>query len=111
MSLDIHNIFEVIMLLCFGASWPFAVYKTWRTKTAVGKSFLFLWLVLIGYISGILNKVMNIPPGRFFPDPVVFLYLLNGIMVYADLYLSYRYRRREIEKPSPSLVGEGPIDA
>ena len=36
------NIYEFIMLAAFGSSWPFAVYKTFRTKKVEGKSGLFL---------------------------------------------------------------------
>ena len=36
------SIFEAIMLICFGASWPAAVYKTYTTKNVEGKSLLFL---------------------------------------------------------------------
>ena len=53
------SIFEAIMLICFGASWPFAVLKTYRTKAVKGKSRLFLILVILGYISGMINKILN----------------------------------------------------
>jgi len=79
--------FEAIMLLCFGASWPFSVIKTWKTKTSTGRSFVFLWLVFIGYISGIINRVIH-------PDFVIVLYILNALMVFVDLMLCYRYRNR-----------------
>ena len=52
------NIFEAGMLLCFGASWPAAVLKTYRTKNVEGKSLVFLSLILIGYICGMINKVL-----------------------------------------------------
>jgi len=81
--------FEIGMLLCFGASWPFAVYKTWQTKTCKGKSFVFLWLVVIGYISGMLHKIY------FHYDWVIVLYALNGLLVSIDLALCYRYRAND----------------
>ena len=31
-------VFETIMLLCFGASWPFNIAKSLRSRTAKGKS-------------------------------------------------------------------------
>ncbi len=76
------------MLLCFGASWPFALYKTIRTKNVVGKSGIFLSLIIIGYISGIIHKIIHNP------DPVIALYALNAIMVSADLGLWIRYRNQ-----------------
>ena len=36
------EILEIIMILCFGASWPFNVYKSYRARTAKGKSLLFV---------------------------------------------------------------------
>lgn len=80
------SIFEIGMLVCFGASWPFALYKTWKAKCCRGKSMRFLWLILIGYICGIVHKVL------YSFDLVIFLYVLNGLLVLADLILSYRYR-------------------
>ena len=32
------QVFEMIMLICFGASWPFALLKTIRVKNPAGKS-------------------------------------------------------------------------
>ena len=32
---------EAAMLICFGASWPFAIIKTVRAKNPAGKSYLF----------------------------------------------------------------------
>ena len=80
------SMFEAGMLVCFGASWPFAVYKTWKSKTSAGKSMVFLWLVFIGYLSGILHKVV------YNMDLVVFLYAANAILVLTDLVLSHYYR-------------------
>jgi hypothetical protein len=81
------SLFEAGMLLCFGASWPFALYKTWKSKSSQGKSLLFLWLVFIGYLSGITHKLLH---SR---DPIIALYILNAIMVLADTLLCYRYRQ------------------
>jgi len=77
--------FEITMLVCFGSSWPFSIYRVWRTKCATGKSVTFLALILIGYVAGILHKVFH----SF--DPVVALYSLNAVMVSIDLVLSLRY--------------------
>ena len=50
---------EIIMILCFGASWPFNVMKAYKARTAKGKSLLFLCLIIIGYIAGISSKFLN----------------------------------------------------
>ena len=74
------SIFEAVMMLCFGASWPFQVVKTYRTKNVEGKSILFLWLVMIGYVSGMIHKILN----NF--DWVIYLYLLNLVLVATDAF-------------------------
>lgn len=84
--------FEIIMLLCFGASWPFSVYKTWKSKTSAGKSQVFLYLVLIGYMSGCVHKIV------YHYDAVFYLYVFNGLLVLVDLILCYRYRKSEKEE-------------
>lgn len=76
------------MLLCFGAAWPFSIYRSIRARSVAGKSLPFLVVVLIGYIAGVLHKVL------YRLDGVVFLYALNGCMVLADILLYFRNRRR-----------------
>jgi len=81
------SIFEIGMLLCFGAAWPFSILKTLRRKDVSGKSVLFLLIVLLGYIFGILHKVFY----NF--DKVVYLYALNGLMVSTDIALYLRFKK------------------
>ena len=82
------NIFEALMLICFGASWPAAVRKTYITKNVKGKSKLFAWLVIIGYICGMINKVIH----GF--DYVFYLYLIDLLLVATDLTLVYKYSKQ-----------------
>ena len=86
------SIFEAIMMLCFGASWPFQVAKTYKTKNVEGKSILFLWLVMIGYISGMVHKILN----NY--DLVIYLYALNLILVATDTFFYYRYKKPALSK-------------
>lgn len=81
------SIFEAIMLICFGASWPAAVYKTYKTKNVEGKSLLFLSLILIGYIAGMTHKVLNSY------DFVFWLYVLNFVLVFCDFVLYFKYKK------------------
>jgi hypothetical protein len=83
------SIFEILMLLCFGAAWPFSIQKSWTSKSNRGKSLFFLYVLFVGYAMGILNKLLV----RF--DGVVWLYALNGLMVGADIVLWYRNRSLE----------------
>lgn len=86
------SIFEAGMMICFGSSWPFQVAKTYKTKNVKGKSILFLWLVELGYVMGMVHKIL------YNPDHVIFLYLLNFILVGADMVLYYMYRNRDEQK-------------
>jgi len=46
------SLLETIMLLCFGAAWPFSIYKSYKSKSNKGKSLPFLLVIFIGYIAG-----------------------------------------------------------
>ena len=80
--------FETIMMLCFGFSWPFAILKTIRVKNPAGKSYLFMCLVIIGYLAGCVNKIINDM------DFVFYFYLLNTLLVATDLVLCLYYQNR-----------------
>ncbi|MBE6523364.1 MAG: hypothetical protein E7Z65_00605 [Thermoplasmata archaeon] len=47
------------MLICFAASWPFNLVKAYRARTNVGTSILFMSIVLLGYVCGIINKLVS----------------------------------------------------
>ena len=87
--------FESIMVLSFGASWPFNVVKSYKARTAKGKSVLFLLLIFFGYIAGIISKLINEAYMASFADKwyVLFFYVLNLLMVGADLILYVRNTR------------------
>jgi hypothetical protein len=72
------------MLVCFGAAWPFSVYKSWKSRMNQGKSVMFLWVVFLGYLSGIAHKLL------FNRDPVIAFYVVNAALVGLDLGLYYR---------------------
>ena len=87
------SILEAIMLLCFGASWPVSIVKTYKVKNPTGKSTGFLMLIIVGYIAGILNKLN----GQV--NWVLGLYVLNLLMVSADFFLViYSRKLRELGK-------------
>lgn len=81
--------FEIVMLVCFGAAWPFSIYRSWASRSTSGKSILFLIVVMVGYVAGILHKLY------FHYDMVIFLYALNLIMVAIDAGLFFRNKRLE----------------
>lgn len=89
------EILEVIMIICFGASWPFNVIKSYKARTAKGKSLWFLCLIIFGYIAGIASKFLNEAYMADFSTKwyVLFFYFLNLIMVTADLILYFRNKK------------------
>ena len=76
------------MLLCFGASWPFNIIKSLRSRTAKGKSAAYEILVLVGYLFGLTSKFIS---GHL--TYVVAVYVLDLAMVSTDLVLTFRNRR------------------
>ena len=84
------QIFEVIMLICFGISWPVSVIKSIKSKSTKGKSIIFLIAIIIGYISGILGKIVNNNISY-----VLILYCLNLIIVFIDFILYFINKKIE----------------
>ena len=90
---------EIIMILSFGASWPLNVMKSYKARTAKGKSLGFLCLILFGYIAGIASKFANEAYMASFSEKwyVLFFYFLNFAMVSVDLLLYFRNRKLDKE--------------
>lgn len=86
------EILEITMIVSFGASWPLNVLKSWRSRTTKGKSLPFLCLIFFGYVAGISSKLVNASYMASFASKwyVLFFYILNLIMVGADLIVYYR---------------------
>lgn len=92
------SIFEIGMLVCFGAAWPLNIWKSLKSRTAAGKSLIFQWVVLIGYISGITHKLL------YSMDIVLVLYMINFIMVFIDTLLICRNRRLDRKRAATEQV-------
>ena len=84
------QIFEFIMLACFGLSWPISVYKSIKSKSTQGKSIVFIIAIIIGYISGIIGKIVNHQLTY-----VLIIYCYNLIVVSVDLVLFFINRKNE----------------
>ncbi len=80
------ELFEIFMIVLFGASWPMNVIKSFKSKTIKGKSIIFLFLIFSGYIFGIAGKLI----AANFKWYVLFFYCLNLIMVGIDIVLYFR---------------------
>ena len=83
------ELFEIIMIVCFGFSWPMNVIKSYRARTTKGKSLAFLLLISTGYVFGIIGKII----GGGFKWYVMFFYVLNLCMVLTDVGMYIRNYR------------------
>jgi len=75
------------MLVCFGAAWPFSIYRSYRSGKNSGKSIFFLIIILGGYVSGTMHKII------YSYDQVIYLYIFNGFLVFLDILIYLRNRR------------------
>ena len=88
------NFLEAFMLICFGLSWPLSLYKNIKAKTAKSMSLQFTLLIITGYISGIIAKIVN---NNF--NYVLVIYFLNLIIVSANIvvyFINLRYDKKQI---------------
>lgn len=85
------TICESIMLICFGLSWPISVYKSLKTQSTQGKSIIFLSAILLGYVAGIMGKVIG---GNI--NYVLAIYIFNFCIVSVDFCLYFRNKKREL---------------
>ena len=95
---SIALVLEVIMMVLFGFSWPFNVIKSYKARTAKGKSLQFLIIIIVGYIAGITGKILTFDAGEWLKWLALSVYILNLTMVSADLVLYIRNTRLDRER-------------
>ena len=98
------EILEIAMILLFGASWPMNVIKSYKARSAKGKSISFLALIFIGYIAGIASKFCNEAYMASFSEKwyVLVFYFINITMVGADIALYFR--NHALDKKNESVA-------
>jgi len=84
------EVLELIMLVCFGLSWPIAVFKSIRSKSTKGKSLIFMIAIIIGYIAGITGKIIGNQINF-----VLGVYCFNLVIVCVDLTIYFINKHRE----------------
>ena len=89
------ELFEIIMIVSFGLSWPLNVVKSYRARTTKGKSLPFLCLIFFGYGCGIVSKLVNPVYMAQIGEKwyVIFFYVLNFVVVGMDLAMYFRNLR------------------
>ena len=84
-KMEFGHLFEAIMLICFGFSWPLNVIKAYKARTAKGTSLAFIFLIITGYIAGISAKFIN---HQF--NYVLAVYFLNLAIVMMNVLVYIR---------------------
>jgi len=87
--MDIVQLCEIGMLLAFGFSWPFNIIKSWRSRTAKGKSVIFEFIVVFGYLVGLLGKLILWRRTGTLAYSTWF-YIADILMVSVDICLYFR---------------------
>ena len=84
-KMEFGHLFEAIMLICFGFSWPLNVIKAYKARTAKGTSLAFIFLIITGYLAGITAKFIN---HQF--NYVLAVYFLNLAIVMMNVFVYIR---------------------
>ena len=84
-KMEFGHLFEALMLVCFGFSWPLNVIKAYKARTAKGTSLAFIFLIITGYIAGITAKFINHQLNY-----VLAVYFLNLAIVMTNLAVYFR---------------------
>ena len=84
------QILEAMMVVSFGLSWPMSIRKSYLARSTKGKSLFFMVMIELGYVFGILSKLLsnNI-------TYVFVFYVLNLFMVGTDICLYFRNKKLE----------------
>jgi hypothetical protein len=98
------SLFETLMLVCFGLSWPINMMKAYKARTAKGTSLPFLLLIITGYLGGIAAKIIS---GSI--NYVLIVYLINLAIVL--LNLAVYFRNVSLDRKSEGKVNLVPVRA
>lgn len=85
--MELGQILEAVMLLCFGLSWPLNAYKGYKAATAAGTSWQFIMLITVGYLAGIAAKFCS---GAI--NWVLAVYFLNLVFLAVNWGVYFRNR-------------------
>ena len=84
------------MLICFGLSWPMALVKNIKAKSAEGMSLSFLLLIITGYVAGTAAKIIA---GNI--TYVLIVYVVNLVIVTMNLIVFFY--NRSLDKKNSML--------
>lgn len=89
------QLLEAIMLVCFGLSWPMALVKNLKAKSAEGMSLPFLLLIISGYVAGTSAKIIA---GNI--TYVLIVYVVNLVIVTMNLLVFFYNRSLDKKRES-----------
>ena len=87
------NILETLMIVSFGISWPMNIIRSYKSRSTKGKSILFNYFILFGYICGVISKILS---GTY--NLAFYFYFPNITMVTWDIFLYYRNKKLEAKE-------------
>ncbi len=101
------DLLEALMIVCFGLSWPISIYRSYKSRTAKGKSLLFEVFVWVGYVFGITRKFIQYANASGAGLSFLFylgwiFYVLNIIEITIDMLLYFR--NMKLDKARESCV-------
>ncbi len=99
--MNLTHLFEALMLVCFGFSWPLNVSKAYKARTAKGMSLPFIILIITGYLAGITAKIMN---AQF--NYVLVVYFLNLAIVTTNMLVYFR--NKSLDKKAAKAIATAP---
>ena len=96
----ISSVLELLMLICFGFSWPINISKLLRSRSTKGASIYFYFLIWLGYLCGIVSKLVMIasaaaPWYQTVKWYVMLIYVINIVMVSGGILIWFRNRGLE----------------
>lgn len=107
--INVTDLLEALMILCFGLSWPISIRKSWISRTAKGKSLFFEFFIWIGYIFGIARKFMLLDAANAAGNTLDWLfylswafYFLNFIEITIDMLLYFRNVKLDKQRDAAS---------
>jgi len=111
--MNVVDLLEALMILCFGLSWPLSVYKSYTARTAKGKSAMFEIVIWIGYVFGVSRKFIQLnqmnAAGKT-PDFLFwfawFFYVFNMVCITIDLILYVRNKRLDEAKAKEEILND-----
>lgn len=97
--MEFAHLFEALMLVCFGFSWPLNVIKAYKARTARGTSLGFIILIITGYLAGITAKIINQQYNY-----VLAVYFINLAIVMCNIFIYIRNKALDRKAKNENIL-------